>query len=318
MTMNFPQMDPELPEAAESLPDVSSVIPPEQKREHTMTLRRLYTRRFLRSKGGMLGLVILILLTLFSIFGGFLTKWNYSTPDFTALTSSPGGSHYFGTDTSGNDTYAQCVHGLQRSLVIAVSVSALTTIISAVVGAWAAYVGGRLERWTLAVIHFLLVIPTFLILALVAQHYSGDWRILIVVLTIFGWMFSARIIWSLATSLREREYVTAAQFMGVSSWRIVVRHIIPNIGSLLIINFTLGVVGTVFTETGLSFIGFGVQPPDVSLGSMLADGSDSVSSAPWLFLFPSLLIVLLTVSMALIGDGLRDALDPNSKAGGNA
>ena len=93
---------------------------------------------------------------------------------------------------------------------------------------------------------------------------------------------------------------------------------IPNIGSLLIVNFTLGVVSTIMSETGLSFLGFGIKQPDVSLGSMLADGANSVYSAPWLFAFPSLLLVMLTVSMALIGDGLRDALDPNSKAGGNA
>ena len=283
-----------------------------------LTRRKLYMRRFMRNKGGVLGLVILLGLIVFSIVGGFFTQWNYTDPDFLTLQQGPGGSHFFGTNQAGNDTYAQAVHGLQRSIIIGVSVSALTTIISAIVGAWAAYVGGRLEKLTLGLIHFLLVVPSFLILALISTYFQGDWRVLIFVLTLFGWVFSARIVWTISTSVREREYVAAAEFMGVPTTKVVLRHVIPNIGSLLIVNFTLGVVSTIMSETGLSFLGFGIKQPDVSLGSLLADGAHSVYSAPGLFAFPSLLLVMLTVSMALIGDGLRDALDPNSKAGGNA
>lgn len=290
----------------------------ERKSTADMSRLKLYTRRFSRSIGGMVGLVIFVLLVLFAIFGGMLTEWDHETPDFLALSQAPGGDHILGTNQAGNDTYAQVVHGLQRSMIIAVSVSALTTIISAIVGTWAAFVGGKIEKATLAMLHFLLVVPSFLILALVSNYFSGDWRVLILILTVFGWVFSARVIWALATSLREREYITAARFMGVSQWKIVTRHMIPNIGSLLIINFTLGVVATIFSETGLSFLGFGVKPPDVSLGTMLADGSGSIYSSWWLFVFPSIVLVMLTVSMALIGDGLRDALDPNSKAGGRA
>jgi peptide/nickel transport system permease protein len=137
-------------------------------------------------------------------------------------------------------------------------------------------------------------------------------------LTAFGWMFGARVVWSLSTSLREREFVHAARFMGVGSVRIVLRHMIPNIGSLLIVSFTLGVVATVQGETALSFIGFGVKLPDVSLGTMLNEGANSIASAPWLFYFPAGVLTLLTVSMALIGDGLSDALNPLSKSGGRA
>jgi peptide/nickel transport system permease protein len=199
--------------------------------------------------------------------------------------------------------------------LIAVSVSVLTIVVAALVGAGAAYAGGRVERATLALVHFLLIVPSFLVLALVSHRLAGDWRVLIVVLTVFGWMPTARVIWSVSTSLRERDYVTAARFMGVGPLRIVLRHIIPNLGSLLIVNLTLGVVTTVLSETALSFLGFGVQTPDVSLGTMLADGAGTVTSAPWLFAFPAGLVVLLTVSMTLIGDGLRDALDPTSVTG---
>ena len=287
------------------------------RRTH-VSRRRLYLRRFLRNRGAVVGLAVLALLVLFALFGSLLTTYTYTDVDFASLSSAPSPEHLFGTNGAGNDTYAQAVHGLQRSLVIALVVSALTTMIAAFVGAAAAYLGGLAEKIILAGIHFTLVVPSFLILALVSQRAHGDWSVLILVLTVFGWMFGARVVWSLTTSLREREYVQAGRYMGVGPLRIVVRHLIPNIGSLLIVSFTLGVVATVQSETALSFIGFGVQPPDVSLGTMLSDGANTVSSAPWLFYVPAGLVTLLTVSMALIGDGLRDALDPTSRSGGRA
>jgi peptide/nickel transport system permease protein len=277
---------------------------------------RLYLRRFVRNKGALLGVVVFVALLLFAALGPLLTRWSWSESDFVALTQPPTPVHPFGTNQGGNDLLAECVHGLQRSLLIALSVSVLTTVIAALVGAGAAYIGGRTERLALAVIHFLLVVPSFLILALVSNRVAGDWRVLIVVLTFFGWMLTARIVWSVSTSLREREYVLMAEFMGVSRWRIVLRHVIPHLSSLLIVTLTLGVDITVLNETALSFLGFGVKTPDVSLGSLLADGASTISSAPWLFAYPAGLLVLLTVSVMLIGDGLRDALDPTSAAGG--
>ncbi|MGW4414371.1 ABC transporter permease subunit [Streptomyces misionensis] len=296
--------------AGEQAPEAAT--PP--RRAH-LGLGRLYLRRFLRNRLAVVGVVIFLLLVLFAAFGSRFTSYAYTDADFTALTQPPSGLHWFGTNQGGNDIYACAVHGLQRSLVIAVSVSVLTIVLAAIIGSGAAYFGGRVERTTLAVIHFLLIVPSFLILALVSHRLAGDWRVLIVVLTVFGWMSTARVIWSVSTSLRERDYVRAAEFMGVGPLRIILRHIIPNLGSLLIVNLTLGVVATVLSETALSFLGFGVQTPDVSLGTMLADGAGTITSAPWLFAFPAGLVVLLTVSMTLIGDGLRDALDPTSVAG---
>ncbi|WP_406456833.1 ABC transporter permease [Streptomyces sp. NBC_00876] len=289
--------------------------PATRKDGRHLGLARLYLRRFLRNRLAVVGVAIFVALVLFSAFGSLFTPYTYSDADFAALTQPPGSAHWFGTNQGGNDIYASAVHGLRRSLAIAVSVSVLTVVVAAVIGSGAAYFGGRVEKATLAVIHFLLIVPSFLILALVSNRLAGDWRVLIVVLTLFGWMSTARVIWSVSTSLRERDYVTAAEFMGVGPLRIIVRHIIPNLGSLLIVNLTLGVVATVLSETALSFLGFGVQTPDVSLGTMLADGASTVTSAPWLFAFPAGLVVLLTVSMTFVGDGLRDALDPTSVTG---
>lgn len=278
----------------------------------------LYTRRFMRNKPAVAGVIIFVFLALCSIIVPLVSRYTVTDMDFLNLSTGPSAEHWFGTNASGNDTFTQTFVGLQRSLMIAVIVSVGITAISAIVGTAAAYFGGRFERVTLVIIHFFMVIPTFLILALVSNDSGGDWRVISMALIFVGWFFPARVIWTMALSLREREYVHAARYMGVRGMRIVMRHLLPNIGSLLVINFTLGVVAAVMTETGLSFIGMGVKIPDVSLGSLIGEGAASVTSAPWLFYFPAAALTLLTVSMALVADGLRDALDPTSSAGGRA
>lgn len=279
---------------------------------------QLYSRRFARNRPALVGLFIFIVIALFAVLGPLLTRYSHTDMDFMALTSAPSLEHWFGTSPGGHDTFAQVAVGLQRSLMIALSVSIGTTVISALVGTIAAYFGGLLETTTLALIHFLMVIPTFLLLSIVSNASGGDWRVIALIMIIIGWYFPARIIWTLSLSLREREYVQAARYMGVRRLTVVIRHMLPNIGSLLVINFTLGIVSAVMTETGLSFIGFGVKLPDVSLGSLIGNGAGNITSAPWLFYFPALALTLLTVSMALVADGLRDAFDPTSAAGGSA
>lgn len=279
---------------------------------------KLYVRRFMRNKLAVVGLIIFVLLSLFAIFGQYMTQWTYTDPDFLSLTQPPSSEHYFGTNGVGNDLFAQVAHGLGRSLIIGVTVSLLVTILSAIIGAGAALYGGWVEKIVLVLIHFLLAIPTFLLIALLVSDAGGDWKMLIVVLIIFGWMYPARVIWSLSLSIRENDYVRAADYMGVSRPRTVIRHLVPNIGSLLIIQFTLGVVSAVMSETALSFLGLGVKMPDVSLGTLLSGGAATLQSAPWLFYFPAITLTLVTISVAFIADGLRDALDPNSNSGGKA
>ncbi len=277
---------------------------------------KLYTRRYFRNRKAVVGLGIFLLLVCLALFGQYLTPWAFDEPDFLNISTGPSAEHWFGTTDAGNDLFAQTAHGLGRSLIIAVTVSFFTTLIAAIVGAGAALYGGWTEKIVLTIIHFGLAIPTFLLIALLVADSGGDWRMLIVVLIAFGWIYSARVIWSLSLSIREHDYVRAARYMGVSRPMIVVRHMVPNIGSLLIIYFVLGVVSTVNSETALSFLGLGVKLPDVSLGTLLSGGTSSMISSPWQFYFPAGVLTLLTVSMAFVADGLRDALDPNSKAGG--
>jgi peptide/nickel transport system permease protein len=280
----------------------------------------LIARRYARSASAVAGLVLFALLVLLAVAGPFLTRWSYDDLDFLALKQPPGATHWLGTDIVGADMFALCVRGLGRSLLIGLIASLGITVIAAFVGTAVAYFEGWREKVGVWVIDMLLVIPTFFLLAIMVKGATGTsgWLWLTAALTIFGWVGYSRILRSIALSLREREYVAAARFMGVPSFTILRRHMIPNLGSILIINTVLGVVGAVQAETGLSFLGFGITPPDTSLGVLIRAGSGTLLTAPWMFLEPAALLLALCFSMTLIGDGLRDALDPSSASGGRA
>lgn len=229
--------------------------------------------------------------------------------------------HWFGTNKQGRDVFAMTVEGLRKSIVIGLAVAAIQTSIAAIVGATAGYFGGWVDKVETWVIDLLLVIPSFLLIAIVSQKFSGDTSstlLFIALLSIFSWMMTARVVRSLTLSLKELDYVTAAKYMSVPSLTIITRHILPNISSLLIVDFTLAVVSAVLSETSLSYFGFGIKDPQVSLGSLIAAGQPSALTYPWLFVPPALVLVALLASINFIGDGLRDALDPSSQSGGKA
>ena len=179
-----------------------------------------------------------------------------------------------------------------------------------IVGATAGYFGGWTDRVLMWFVDLLLVLPSFLILAITSPLFHGrTWLLFVILLAAFNWMVTARMVRGLARSLREREFVTAAEVMGVHPLRIITRHLLPNMASLLIIDATLNVGGTIIAETSLSYFGFGVQPPDVSLGTIIADGTDSALNFPWLFYPAGILLILTVMAVAFVGDGLRDAMD---------
>jgi len=276
---------------------------------------QLLRRRFMRNKTAVAGLIVIVLMIIVAFIGPWLSPWNYDEVDRAAYLKPPSWQHPLGTTQSGRDMWALTLHGLRKSLIIGLVVAVLTTTIAAIVGAFAAYYGGWLERFSLWIIDLLLVIPSFLLIALVAGNSAGStqsWLLLVVLLTLFGWMLSARVVRSLTQSIKQREYIVAARYMGLSGPKIIIRHILPNIASLLIIDATLNVSGAILAETSLAYFGFGVQPPDTSLGTLLGDGARQLSSFPWLFAGPAATIVLLILSVNAIGDGLRDAFDPSS------
>jgi peptide/nickel transport system permease protein len=276
--------------------------------------RTLVLRRFLRNKPAVASLVVLVLLLIGCYALPPLLPYSYSDLDYYALQQAPTIEHWFGTNGLGQDLLAQTLRGMQKSMLIGVCVAFISTIIAATVGTIAGYFGGWRDSTLMWIVDLMLVVPSFLLIAIVIQRTKGSVVWLIILLAAFSWMISSRIVRGMTMSLRDREFVAAARYMGVTNRRIIVRHIVPNVASILIIDTALNVGVAVLAETGLSFLGFGIQPPDVSLGTLIADGTKSATTFPWVFLFPAGVLVLIVLCANLTGDGLRDALDPGSRA----
>ena len=274
---------------------------------------QLIRRRFMRNKTAVFGLWVVVFMFLFAFGGPFISQWSYTENDFSSLLKGPSLSHWFGTTQVGVDVFAQTTRGLQKSLIIGLLVAVFSTGLSALVGAVAGYLGGRTDRFVMWFVDLFLVLPSFLVLVILSKFYQGKtWLLLVVGLTIFDWMITARVIRGLAMSLRERDFVRAARYMGVSTRKIIFRHLLPNMASILIIAATLNVGGAILAETGLSYLGFGVAAPDVSLGTLIAEGTGAALTYPWLFLFAGSILVLTVLAVSFIGDGLRDAFDPGA------
>lgn len=283
--------------------------------ERFASRRTLVLRRFLRNRQAVVALILLVLMFAGCYLLPPLLPYSYAELDYYALQQPPSGDHWFGTNALGQDLFAQTLRGMQKSMLIGVAVAFISTIIAATVGAVAGYFGGWRDRALMWLVDLLLVVPSFILIAIVTPRTrdSGTILWLILLLAAFSWMISSRIVRGLTMSLRDREFVVAARYMGVSHWRIIVRHILPNVASILIIDTALNVGVAILAETGLSFLGFGVQRPDVSLGTLIADGTPSVTTFPWVFLFPAGVLILIVLCANLIGDGLRDALDPAAR-----
>jgi peptide/nickel transport system permease protein len=276
--------------------------------------RTLTLRRFRRNKLAVGALVVLVALFVGCYALPPLLPWSYTDLDYYSLQQPPSTRHWFGTNSLGQDLLSQMLRGMQKSLLIGVCVAFISTLIAATVGAIAGYFGGVRDRALMWLVDLLLVVPSFILIAIVTPRtrQSGTIVWLILLLAGFSWMISSRIVRGLTMSLREREFITAARYMGVSNRRIIVRHVLPNVASILIIDTALNVGVAILAETGLSFLGFGIQPPDVSLGTLIAAGTPSVTTFGWVFLFPAGVLVLIVLCANVIGDGLRDAIDPSA------
>jgi len=282
---------------------------------------RLTFRRFMRNRLAVVGVFVLIFVVLAAIFGPHVWHWDYTTIDNKAFLKPPSRVHPLGTSMSGKDVLAMMLFGMRKSLMIGIIYALLVTAIETLTGAAAAYFGAWVERIILWIADLLLIVPQLLLVAIIMRGQvppAWSWLALALLMGILDWPMGGRVVRSLTISLKQREYVQAARFMGLSSWRIIFRHILPNISSLLIVNVTMGVGLAILAETTYAYLGFGVQPPDTSLGALIAEGATKATTFPWMFGFSSLTLVIVVLAVNAIGDGLRDALDPTSAAGGQA
>lgn len=322
MTNPSVQVAAEASEAATSPTDLSSSTFDTTKARKQSTV---ILRRFVRHRLAMVSLIVFILLFLFAFIGGAVWKYSYTYQDITGggRYLPPSLDHPFGTDALSADSLAQVIRGTQFSLLIALVVALLSTTIGVVLGALAGYFRGWVDSLISRFIDLVLVIPSVVLVGVLSRNSfgssatngggGGNWWIIAIFLGLTSWMSVARVIRGMTLSLREKEFVEAARALGGGVNRLVFRHILPNTLDVIIVNATIAVSQAVLAEAALSFIGLGVHPPNTSLGLLINRNALEITLHPWLFWFPFIFIILISLTANFIGDGLRDAFDPRQK-----
>jgi peptide/nickel transport system permease protein len=274
---------------------------------------RLAWRRLRHHRLAMASLVVLGVIAIVTILAGLIAPRGYAAQDLPAQLLRPAWSHLFGTDTLGRDEFARVLYGGRISLIVGLGVALSAGVIGTIVGALAGYYGGRLDDFLMRLTDLFLSIPLLVILIIAATLLGGSVFDIVLVLSMFFWMPLARVVRGQFLSLKQKEFVEAARALGASDRRIIVRHLLPNTLGLIIVNVTLEVAAAILTESVLSFLGFGIQPPTPTWGNMLAESRDLATVAPWLMWFPGLAILLTVLCVNFLGDGLRDAFDPTQQ-----
>jgi peptide/nickel transport system permease protein len=281
--------------------------------DRALSTRQLAWRRFRRHKLAMASAVVLILLALIAIFAKFVSPYSFREVDLLNAYHGPSTKHWFGTDEIGRDEFTRVIYGGRISLMVGLAVALVAGFVGAVVGGFAGYYGGWLDNLMMRITDLFLSIP-FLVILIVASRALGTSTFdIILILSLFFWMGDARIVRGVFLSLKQKEFVEAARASGAKNRRIIFYHILPNVTGPIVVNLTLLVAAAILTESALSFLGFGIQPPTPSWGNLLSNAQSQVFTAPWLIYFPGLFILITVLCVNFLGDGLRDALDPHGK-----
>ncbi|MGH9242988.1 MAG: ABC transporter permease [Acidimicrobiales bacterium] len=300
-------------------PEARSEGPEREFTVESKSQMQLVVRRFFHHRLAMASLLVLVILILFALVGGRLWKYTYSeiTPEFS---TAPDLTHPMGTDTEGHDFMALILRGAQKSVQVMLIVAFLSTAIGVVVGAISGYFRGWVDAVIMRFLDLMFTVPLIAVLAVLSNGWSGNNRPpwvpessgmrVALILGLLIWPTLARLVRAEFLSLREKEFVEAARAMGAGSLRIIFRHILPNTVGTIIVSATLTMAAAILLETALSFLGFGIQAPDTSLGLLVSRYQTAAVTRPWLFYFPGVFIVIIALCVNFLGDGLRDAFDP--------
>jgi peptide/nickel transport system permease protein len=275
-----------------------------------MRLLWVIGKRFSRNKLSVTGAIIVLALITISLLAPVIAPYDPTTIDVYNVLSPPSRAHMLGTDELGRDLLSRIIWGSRVSLKVGFVAVGIAIVIGIFIGSIAGFYGGRLDAILMRFVDMMLAFPTFfLILAVIAILEPNIFTIMAVI-GVTGWMDVARLVRAEFLTLKERDFVDAARALGIRNKRLIVRHVLPNALSPVFVAATFGVAGAILTESGLSFLGLGVQPPDPSWGNILTAGKDNIEIAWWLSLYPGLAILITVLSYNLVGEGLRDALDP--------
>jgi peptide/nickel transport system permease protein len=271
---------------------------------------RIIWKRFRRNRPAVIALCTIMLIALMAIFAPLISPYDPTAIDVYNVLSAPGAAHFFGTDELGRDVLTRMIWGARVSLKVGFVAVGIAITIGILIGSLSGFYGGITDSILMRFVDIMLCFPTFfLILAVIAVVEPGISTIMMVI-GFTGWMDVARLVRAEMLTLKERDFVMAARSVGANDLRIIFRHILPNALSPVFVSATFGVAGAILTESGLSFLGLGVLPPDPSWGNILTSGKDYITVAWWLSVFPGFAILFTVLSYNLVGEGLRDALDP--------
>lgn len=272
-------------------------------------------RRFLSNKTSMAGVIGIVLIALFAIFGPMFSPHDMKAMDFTLLASPPTlkGGHWFGTDTLGRDLLVRTAYGARISLLIGVITTLVALIIGVLYGAIAGYVGGKVDGVMMRFVDVLYSLPLIFFIIILAAIFGRNIFVIFIAIGAIEWLTMSRIVRGQTLSLKQKEFVEAARAMGVSSPTIIRRHIIPNAIGPVVVYITLLIPANILVESFMSFLGLGVQEPLTSWGVLIKQGAVEMETAPWMLIIPATFLAITMFCFNYIGDGLRDALDPKER-----
>ena len=287
-------------------------------------------RRFRRHRLAMFFLIVTLLLVFMALAAPLISPYNPETQDLSGFYEPPSAAHLFGKDDLGRDILSRIIWGSRISLLVGFSVAALGILIGTVMGTLAGFFGGRTDAVISRFIELMLSLPILPLLLVISgllatsdlpgvlavkSALGANFSVVLIVsvIALFGWMGTARLVRGEALKLRELEYMDAARALGAGNPRLMLRHMVPNLLPVIIVQATLDVGSAILTEAALSFLGFGIQPPVSTWGNMLSNAQEVVLQYPWIPFFPGLMILITVLAFNFLGDGLRDALDPRSK-----
>ena len=267
-------------------------------------------RRFRKDKLAVFGLVMILIVSLFAIFGPMFCPYAYDEADFLSIAQWPSKAHWFGTDALGRDLYVRVLYGARISLSIGVVAALVNMVIGVLYGGIAGYFGGKVDTVIMRLLDILQAIPGMLLSIAISAALGSGFGNTIIALSIGGVPMTVRLLRGSILTVRKQEYIEAAEKINCSKLRIITAHILPNAIAPLIVSVTMGIGNTILQAASLSYIGLGVQPPTPEWGAMLSAGKAVITRYPHLCIFPGLCIMVIVLSFNMLGDGLRDAMDP--------
>jgi ABC-type dipeptide/oligopeptide/nickel transport system permease subunit len=279
----------------------------------SLSFGRLALRRLLRHRLAIVSLVLLVLMVIAFFFAGRLSNFSFDAVDVTKRLQNPSREHPFGTDEIGRDLFVRTMLGGQYSVRVALQVAVIATALGTLLGALAGYFGKWIDVAISQAINLILIVPALIVLAVFAQRFGGSPAGLALVLSGLLWTRIARVVRGVVMQYKEQEFVLAAKAVGAKPWRIVTRHILPNVVGSVLVEITLLLGTAIVLESTLSFLGLGVQPPVPTLGNLIQQSKGAIDDAPLRVLLPGFFVVFFVLFINFLGDGLRDALDPRSK-----